>query len=217
MNVRQTHIQRSTATKSKLVEAATASLVERGYGATTSVEICRRAGVTRGAFNHHYASLGDLYGDVLDDLYARFSSGSDDPRATLQSTLEQALSVYALPEFKAVLELWLACRNDENLGAGLFAKVAACATRFEPSAYPHLAERFEKHPAGEAVYWLIFETIIGLALARATSPMGEGPAHEAVVIEQLLTMARDQDAVMCAKENHNNALSSQPGPEANRR
>lgn len=203
--------------KAKLVEAATASLVERGYAATTAVEVCRRAGVTRGAFNHHYTSLGDLCGDVLDDLYTRFSIGRDEPQATLQSMLEQALSVYALPEFKAVLELWLACRNDAKLGADLFAKVAACATRFEPSAYPHLAIRFKQHPSGEAVYWLIFETIIGLALARATSPMGEGPAHESVVIEQLITMARDQDAVMCATENQKNALSSQPGSEANRR
>jgi len=217
LTARQTHIQRSTATKAKLVDAATASLVARGYAATTTVEICRRAGVTRGAFNHHYASIGDLFGDVLDELYARFSSGRDDSQVTLQSMLAQALSVYALPEFKAVLELWLACRNDETLGARLFAKGAACATRCEPSAYPHLAERFEKHPSGEAVYWLIFETIIGLALARATSPVGEGPAHEAVVIEQLLSMARDQDAVMCAKENHKNALSSQPGSKTNRR
>ncbi len=202
--------------KAKLVEAAVASLVERGYAATTAVEVSKRAGVTRGAFNHHYASLANLFADVLDELYDKFAAGRDEESASLESMLDAGLAVYAHPEFKAVLELWLACRNDKALGETLFTKVAACATRFEPESYPHLAAKFDAHPQAAGVYWLIFETMIGLSLARATSSVGQTPAHEKLVSEQLITMARQQDAVMSAQEQ-NDAVSSKPRSVSNRR
>ena len=136
MTARQTHLQRSAATRAKLISAATASLIEQGYAATTAVEVCRRAGVTRGAFNHHYLRLSDLFAEVLDEVYARFAPAGDEnddergsesgdaARDTLEYRLERGLEVYTMPEFKAILELWLACRNDRQLGKALFARVA---------------------------------------------------------------------------------------------
>ena len=58
------------------MEATVASLIEVGYARTTSVEVCRRAGVTRGALLHHFESLDDLFAATLAHLYEGFLAGS---------------------------------------------------------------------------------------------------------------------------------------------
>lgn len=42
--------------RDKLMEAAFATIREKGYSATSVDDLCRRAGVTKGAFFHHFAS-----------------------------------------------------------------------------------------------------------------------------------------------------------------
>jgi len=44
----------------KLVDAALALVRAKGYAATSVDELCTRAGVTKGAFFHHFASKSDL-------------------------------------------------------------------------------------------------------------------------------------------------------------
>ena len=46
--------------KQKLVEAALTMIRTKGYAATSVDELCARAGVTKGAFFHHFASKDDL-------------------------------------------------------------------------------------------------------------------------------------------------------------
>jgi AcrR family transcriptional regulator len=58
--------QRGEETRSELLQAAAAAFAEQGYDATSVAQICRRAGVSKGAFYHHFESKQDLFLSLLD-------------------------------------------------------------------------------------------------------------------------------------------------------
>jgi AcrR family transcriptional regulator len=58
--------QRGEETRAQLIQAAAQAFAEQGYDATSVAEICRRAGVSKGAFYHHFDSKQDLFLDLLD-------------------------------------------------------------------------------------------------------------------------------------------------------
>ena len=100
------------------------------------------------------------------------------------------------PEFKAVIELWLASRNDPSVGEDLEPAIGKLSTLFAPDANPKLAARLGADPGALRLYRLAFEAMIGLALGRATSPGGTAVAHEDEVIDTLLSLARAHDRSM---------------------
>ena len=58
--VRRANEKRSAEMRAALIEAAIQSLCEIGYSKTTTHEICRRAGATSGAIQHHFGSKDEL-------------------------------------------------------------------------------------------------------------------------------------------------------------
>src|SRR5690349_24871932 len=105
---RRTQADRSAATRAALADAAVEVLIERGWAAVTAAEVCKRAGVTRGAFHHHYDSLPALLADALGRLYAGFVPAEPGSVTTLAELLDANWAAIGNPRFKAVLEAWLA-------------------------------------------------------------------------------------------------------------
>jgi TetR/AcrR family transcriptional repressor of nem operon len=69
--------QPSGGARQRLLDAATATIREKGYAATSVDELCAKAGVTKGAFFHHFPSKGsvavaavDLWSEMSDAHFA---------------------------------------------------------------------------------------------------------------------------------------------------
>jgi AcrR family transcriptional regulator len=122
---RRTQAERRSQTRRVLLEATIASLVERGYAATTTLEVERRASVSRGARLHHFPSKAALLAAACDHLYDQLSTHYADAFATnprrkserqrLRAGLRQLWDVYRHPSYFAVLELGSAARSDPEL------------------------------------------------------------------------------------------------------
>jgi AcrR family transcriptional regulator len=66
--------QRSEETHQRLMQAALACFAAQGYDATGVAEICAAAGVSKGAFYHHFASKQAVFLALLDDWLGRLDA-----------------------------------------------------------------------------------------------------------------------------------------------
>jgi AcrR family transcriptional regulator len=116
--------ERGRSTRARLVEAALASLIESGYAATTTIEVARRAGVSRGAQLHHFPTRAELVTAAVDALLTRrvqefrkaFSNvppGAD----RIEAAIDLLWAKFNGPTFAAWAELWIAARTDADLRA----------------------------------------------------------------------------------------------------
>ncbi len=58
--------QRGEETRNRILDAALEAFARYGYDATGVAEICRRAGVTKGGFYHHFPSKQDAFLEMLE-------------------------------------------------------------------------------------------------------------------------------------------------------
>jgi AcrR family transcriptional regulator len=126
--------ERGITTRAALLEAALECLVELGYGATSTTEVARRAGVSRGAQLHHFPTKAELLSAAVDSLFERrnaefrktfanFDSGTDQT----DEAIDLLWSMFQGPTFVAWAELWMAARTDPELAA----KVVEIGDRFD--------------------------------------------------------------------------------------
>jgi len=178
---RRTQADRSAATRAALADAAIDLLIEQGWASVSAAEVCKRVGVTRGAFHHHYLTLPGLLADALRRLYAEMRR-KDRPRASdLATLIDVTWAAIGNPRFKAVLEAWLAMANDPSLRAEIGPVVAEFSTLVRPDAIAPAILTSDEH---RAFYLMAREAMLGLALGRATN-RGKPVAHEKAVLARL--------------------------------
>ncbi|MBT9386551.1 TetR/AcrR family transcriptional regulator [Pseudooceanicola sp. CBS1P-1] len=136
---RRTQDERSTETRRLLQEATVRSLMEVGYANTSTSEIARRAGVSRGAQTHHYPGKMDLIVAATEYMFRNFA----DQLEALGSDLRAGRLDYdsffdALWEemqhgdwFYSSLEIIVAARGDEELRQHLEPLIMVLHARFE--------------------------------------------------------------------------------------
>jgi AcrR family transcriptional regulator len=111
---------RSRATRRRLLEAAVACLAEHGWSGSTVAVVAERAGVSRGAAQHHFPTREDLFTAAVEyvaeerstALRALFPPGETGDRRAVVSAL---VDLYTGPFFRAALHLWVAASNEDQL------------------------------------------------------------------------------------------------------
>ena len=174
VRVARTQGERSAAMQRRLLDATVAALFEKGYGGTTTLEVQHRAGVSRGALLHHYASRADLILAAIDHLTRERISEvlsraqtAPPPRA---KRIEWAVGViwgtFEGPLFTASLELWLAARNDPELLAALVPQERILGQAIRSMAADLFGEELSASESfGEAVE-LLLDAMRGAAARR---------------------------------------------------
>lgn len=127
-----TQAERSEATRGRLLAAAWRLFGARGYAATSIDDIARRAGVTKGAFYHHFDDKQAIFRAVFEeaeqklmetataaargpDAWHRFRAGC---RAFLEASMDPGVQRIVLRDGPAVLgwETWRAIEARYSLG-----------------------------------------------------------------------------------------------------
>jgi AcrR family transcriptional regulator len=192
--VRRTQEQRRTQTRRVLLEATIATLAEFGYSGTTTLAVEQRAGISRGARVHHFASKAALLAGAVDYLYEQLSDRYADafsdtpqrrsPRKRLHAGLHMLWSIYQRPEYTAVFELLAAARNDSELRQR-WCQVAQrhreLALRAAQAFFPSLSR-----PLAESLIETIHASFVGLRLQGGVTA---GPAHVERVLDTLEDLA----------------------------
>lgn len=119
--------RRSAEMRQRLCQAALDALCEVGYDSLTTPMIAARAGVSRGAQTHHFATKADILVGTLEYLVqiwneARLAAfGSTDlSDVPFDVYLRFAWrEIFSKPSYVAALELMLAARVDKELGERL--------------------------------------------------------------------------------------------------
>jgi AcrR family transcriptional regulator len=124
VTAREPKQDRSRATRQRLLESTIDSLAEQGWGPTTVGVVAARAGVSRGATQHHFPTREDLITAALDYM---FDTRMDDARresaalphgpARTERVVERLVEYYTGSVFKAALQVWTAAAADPDMRA----------------------------------------------------------------------------------------------------
>jgi len=120
---REPQQDRSRATRARLLEAAIASLAELGYQASTVAVVAERAGVSRGAAQHHFPTRDDLFTAALEHVTLVRAEAMLRERAQLpggdrvdtSAVVDLVFNLYSGALFRAALALWVAAAAEPGL------------------------------------------------------------------------------------------------------
>jgi AcrR family transcriptional regulator len=204
VRTRRTQQERRETTRTALMRATVECLVELGYSATTTLEVERRAGVSRGARIHHFPTKALLLASACDHLYGELADhydlafGQADPGATdaerLSSGLRVLWSVYKRPGHVAVLELSVAARTDAELRA----RLQEVALRHRRLAVEAASKYFPIVPSAlaERLVLFIHSALVGLLVER--NVLDEEARDEAVVSQLEAAVAAHLSALQAS-------------------
>ncbi|MGW7360099.1 TetR/AcrR family transcriptional regulator [Streptomyces sp. NPDC054802] len=107
---------RSRATRQRLLEAAVACLAEVGWAGSTVSVVAERAGVSRGAAQHHFPTREDLFTAAVEYVAEERSQALRElPSQDCTAVVAALVDLYTGPLFRAALHLWVAASNEEQL------------------------------------------------------------------------------------------------------
>jgi AcrR family transcriptional regulator len=86
--------KRSEMTRARILEVATTLFSQQGYEATGVAEICHAAGVSKGAFYHHFSTKQAIFLELLEDWLNRLDIAFEQTRQGTQ-TVTQSIEIMA--------------------------------------------------------------------------------------------------------------------------
>jgi AcrR family transcriptional regulator len=191
---RRTQAERTAETRSKLLDATVESLIEHGYAGTTTIEVCRRSGVSHGSLQHHFGKRDALLGAALEHVYGGLRGQAVEELAALpageariDAMVDVLWSAFGASEFKAVLELWLAATNQPDLSWAVWPEASAFDAGITPLTEQLFPEFAARVPDFAIYVSLLLQALQGMGLVRATLPTNPEHIEQRRRVRALLT------------------------------
>jgi AcrR family transcriptional regulator len=119
---REPQQERSRLTRQRLLEAAIDGLAEHGWSGTTVALVAERAGVSRGAAQHHFRTREELVtaavqhmAQVRREEIRRQAARLPEGGRRTEDVLDLLAEHFVGPVFAAALHLWVAAATDPQL------------------------------------------------------------------------------------------------------
>ncbi|MFG2003315.1 TetR/AcrR family transcriptional regulator [Spirillospora sp. NPDC048911] len=192
---RRTQEERRSRTRARLLEATMECLVDLGWAGTSTTEVARRAGVSRGAQQHHYPTKMELVAASLEHMleaqrlaYETAFAILPPERRNVEGALDLLWEVFRGRPAKALLELAVAARTDEELRPlcrDLNERVLQVVQETFERLFP--STTLPEDLVGTMLRGII-AMFVGLSVQNALDDDTDG--HQAAVLAQVKSVAR---------------------------
>lgn len=200
VRVPRTQQQRREETRRALLDAAVESLIEVGFARTTTLEVQRRADVSRGALLHHFPSKAELLVAAVDHLaemrarelkafasqlppegtepaadgaQRRASEQVPGGDARTGAVLDLLWQCFSGTFFKVSMELRTAARTDPELRSVLTVAERSLRDRIVAQSRTLFGRTVAEHPGLERALDITLQLMIGAAMSAVLH--GETP------------------------------------------
>ena len=174
VDTREPRQDRSRATRARLLDAAVSCLSEHGWTGTTIAVVAARAGVSRGAAQHHFPTRESLFTAAVDHVTEvrlgelRREAARLPAASRTEAVVDMLVRLYTGPLFRAALQVWVAATADAALRDQL-APLEARVGREAHRAAVELLGVDESRPGVRETVQATLDLARGLALANLLS------------------------------------------------
>jgi AcrR family transcriptional regulator len=171
--------QRSEETRARILDAAIRRFAIAGYDAASVEEICTEAGVSKGAFYHHFPTKQAIFLALMQAWLALIDTGLDAAREdtvpkTLLHMTDLLPGVFAAAEDRLpmFLEFWLQASRDETVWKAIIAPYRHYQESFSKLIADGVAEGSLKPVDSQVAAQAIVSLAVGLVLQGVLDPHG---------------------------------------------
>jgi len=173
--------RRGEETRSRLLQAAEECFAQRGYDGTGVAEICRCAGVSKGAFYHHFPSKQAIFLELLDRWMAALEGQLRRVRAESETVPEAFLSMTEMVRFifqtagdrlPMFLEFWTQAAHDPAVWQATIAPYRQFRAFFAEMIEDGIAEGSLRPMDPEKAAQAVVSLAVGVLLQSSLDPQG---------------------------------------------
>ena len=174
--------ERSQETRSRILAAAAENFARQGYDVTSVDAICRLAGVSKGAFYHHFPSKSSVFiallGAWLDRMDQRFAAaqaqGGGVPEQ-IAAMADDAAGIFQVAggNWNILLEFWTKAKTEPEVAASMVATLRRYQVLFESLLARGVSEGSLRGGDTTLGAGLLLSVVLGTLLQGLLDPQGQ--------------------------------------------